>query len=90
MLRECYENVLEAQIPVTLNQGEKMKLSILFLLELFLELGVAGAIIVAAGASQTALDPAIFIGLAITLLAAALFARTYRKAAGSGKREKLA
>ncbi len=57
-----------------------MKLSTFFILECLLELGVAGVIIFASGAVQTGLDPAILIGLAVMLLAAALFVRTYRKA----------
>jgi hypothetical protein len=67
-----------------------MKISTFFILENFLELAVAGAIIVAAGVFQSSLDPAISIGLAVMLLATVLFARTYRKAARAKNRDQSA
>lgn len=64
-----------------------MKLSTFLVLECLLEIGVAGAVITAAGASQTGSDPTLLIGLAVMLLAAALAVRTYRTAARAHRRE---
>jgi hypothetical protein len=63
----------------SLKQEKNVKISTLSAFESSLELGLAGAIIMAAGVYQGGFDPAILIGLAVILLAAALFVRTYRK-----------
>lgn len=61
-----------------------MKLSKFFVYESLLEIGAFGAVIAAAGAFQSGLDPALLIGLGVLLSAGILFVRARRKTLRDG------